>query len=94
MEKNLAPIKCAIIESKQKKSTVDSAQGIDQEKPEMKNDLPPKNKEDEKIKLEKEIEKVHEQYRKMWKGVLQEIQKKKINEIKVRNLIHIHSIIF
>lgn len=82
MEKNLAPIKCTIINNSNKKTGVS--------KPQLKTDeLTDANKtaslttEEKKKKLEDEIEKVHEQYRKMWRDILLQLKRKKLNEIKV-----------
>lgn len=80
MQKNLAPIKCAIIENRNRKS---SSLILEQKKSDEITNVEPKNNRDERVNLESEIEKVHDQYRTMWRTILKEIQQKKINEIKV-----------
>lgn len=88
MEKNLAPIKCSIIEKKLKKNIVDNESlETEQEKATSCRDMLPINKTEEEEKaFTQEIEKVHEQYRKMYRNILEELKKKKLNEIEVMSV--------
>lgn len=84
MEKNLVPIKCSIIENKVKKNIVESESSqTKQQKATSCENIVSNNSDEEKNKLEEEIEKVHEQYRKMYRNILEELKKKKLNEIEV-----------
>lgn len=83
MDKNLAPIKCALIESKSNKLNNTDEAVIKQEKDADAQVMALKKSEEEKKYLEQEIQKVHDQYRTMWKNIFNEIQKRKLKEIEV-----------
>lgn len=79
MENNLQPVKCTIIENKNKNLTKEE----EPEQGQTSEERLLENNEKEK-EIEKKMQEVHEEYRNIWLNVLKDLQRKRLHEVEVR----------